>query len=193
MSSLFPVFLKLRGRRVLVVGGGNVATSKIGALRQAGARVTVVAPRVSDVIAGAPVHIKRRAFRPADLDCHWLVVSAATPAVNRAVARAAAVRRVFVNAVDDPANASAYLGGVVRRSGVTLAISTDGKAPALAGLLREGLDAVLPADLDRWTATARVARRGWRHTGVPMAERRGRLLDALNALYTARAAPGART
>ena len=56
--------------------------------------------------------------------------------------------RVFVNAVDDPANASVYLGGVVRRGGVTFGISTDGAAPALAGLLREALDAMLPADLE---------------------------------------------
>ena len=64
-------------------------------------------------------------------------------------------RQVFVNAVDDPANASAYLGGVVRRAGVTFAISTDGRAPALAGLLREGLDAALPEEeLEAWVAEA---------------------------------------
>ena len=71
------------------------------------------------------------------------------------VADAAEGRRVFVNAVDDPANASAFLSGVVRRDGVTLAISTSGAAPALTALLREGLDAVLPQDL----AIVDVARR----------------------------------
>ena len=78
--------------------------------------------------------------------------------VNRHVAAAAEARRIFVNAVDDPPNASAYLGGVIRRSGVTIAISTSGEAPALAGVLREGIDALLPADLDRWTACARDLR-----------------------------------
>ena len=68
-------------------------------------------------------------------------MAAATPEVNRDVARLAEARHVFVNAVDDPPNATAYLGGVVRRDGVTLAISTAGHAPALAGLLREALDA----------------------------------------------------
>ena len=182
-STLFPVFLKLDGRRVLVVGGGTVATSKVGALLDAGAVVTVVSPEVTDVIANAPVHVERRRFRPTDLEPSWLVIAAATPAVNRQVARAAAQRRVFVNAVDDPANASAYLGGVLRRSGVTLAISTDGKAPALAGLLREGLNALLPADLDRWTTVARVERARWKKAGVPMPHRRRQLLDALNAIY----------
>jgi uroporphyrin-III C-methyltransferase/precorrin-2 dehydrogenase/sirohydrochlorin ferrochelatase len=92
---------------------------------------------------------------------------------------------LFVNAVDDPANASAYLSGVLRRDGVTLAISTHGEAPALTALLREALDAELPRDLARWVAQARSERIGWRRDGVPMDERKPRLLRALNALYEA--------
>ncbi len=183
MSVLFPVFLKLNGRRVLVVGGGPVAAGKLRALVDAGARVTVVAPEVVDEIAAAPVTIERRPFSPADLDGAWLVVAAATPAVNAAVAACAEPRGIFVNAVDDVRNASAYLGGVVRRDGVTIAVSTDGAAPALAGLLREGLDAMLPPDLDAWMACAADARRAWIAEGVPMPERRPRLLDALVGLY----------
>jgi len=129
------------------------------------------------------VRVRRRKFRTSDLNGQWLVVSAATPAVNRRVARAADRRRIFVNAVDDPLNASVYLGGVLRRDGVTMAISTDGEAPALAGLLREGLDAVLPRDLSRWMTTAQRARRAWRAANVPMADRRPRLLKELNRLY----------
>jgi uroporphyrin-III C-methyltransferase/precorrin-2 dehydrogenase/sirohydrochlorin ferrochelatase len=110
-------------------------------------------------------------------------VAAAPPDVNARIAHLAEARRIFVNAVDDPPNASAYLGGVVRRAGVTVAISTSGDAPALAGLLREALDAVLPSDLSLWTDAAREARRDWKARGVPMAERRPLLLEALNALY----------
>ena len=135
-AALFPVFLKLAGRRVLVVGGGPVATSKIGALVAAGAEIIVVAPVMTPGIDASAVTRYRREFRPDDLEGAWLVVAAATPDVNREVSRAAEVRGVFVNAVDDPPNATAYLGGVVRRAGVTLAISTNGRAPALAGLLR---------------------------------------------------------
>ncbi len=185
---LFPVFLKLAHRPVLVVGGGEVAMAKLGSLRRAGARITVVAPRVSAGMAGPGVRIIQRRFRAADVDGHWLVISAATPGVNRQVARAAAARRVFVNAVDDPANASVYLGGVCRRAGVTVAVSTDGQAPALAGLLREGLEAVLPVDLNRWMAAARRARRTWKTRRVPMAHRRPQLLEALNRLYEERRA-----
>jgi siroheme synthase (precorrin-2 oxidase/ferrochelatase) len=119
----------------------------------------------------------------ADLDDAWLVVAAATSEVNRHVADVAEMRRLFVNAVDDPANASAFLSGVVRRDGVTLAISTDGAAPALTALLREGLDALLPPDLATWMWQARAARAAWRREGVPMEARKPRLLQALNDLY----------
>jgi siroheme synthase-like protein len=186
--ALFPTFLKLAGRPVLVVGGGRMAASKLRALAEAGAQVTVVAPEVRPEIDGADVTVRRRAFVADDLAGAWFVVAAATPEVNEQVARAAEERRVFVNAVDDPRRASAYAGGVVRRSGVTLAISTEGDAPALAGLLREALDAVLPSDLDRWVVEARRLKTLWRRDGVPITERRPLLLDALNRLY-ARVAP----
>ena len=183
MADLLPLFLNLTGRRVLVVGAGPVAAGKLRTLVATGADVTVVAPAIDAAIARAGVRIEQRAFTPADLDGVWLVVAAATPPVNRAVAAAAEARRVFVNAVDDPTNASAFLSGVVRRDGVTVAISTSGEAPALAGLLREAFDAVLPADLDVWLDESQRQRRIWRREGVPMPARRPMLLEALNGLY----------
>lgn len=187
---MFPAFLKLRGRRVLVVGGGPVAASKLAGLQAAGADVVVVSPEVSPVIRAASVVVIERSFQPSDLDGAWFVVAAAPPAVNRIVAAEAERRCVFVNAVDDPSNASVYLGGVVRRPGVTIAISTDGAAPALAGLLREALDHMLPDDrtLMAWNTRAREIRRSWRERGVPMEARRPELLQALNELYQSRAA-----
>ena len=190
-EELFPAFLKLGSRPVVVVGGGPVAASKLAALLAAGARVTVVAPVIGDEIAAQPVRLERRPFRPGDLDEAWFVVAAAPPEVNREVARAAEARRIFVNAVDDPAHASVYLGGVVRKDGVTLAISTDGRAPAVAGLIREGLEQLLPADLQRWLETADALRHDWRARNVPMEERRPLLLSAINRLYEERAAAGA--
>lgn len=185
--SVFPVFLKLAGRRVLVVGGGPVAAGKLRALLDAEARVTVVAPEVVDAVAAAPVEVLRRPFRTEDLDGVWYVVAAAPPDVNRAVAQAAHARGLFVNAVDDVENASAYAGAVLQRAGITIALSTDGEAPALAGLLREALETVLPDDLEEWMTTARDARRKWLAERVPMAERRPLLLEALLALYERRA------
>jgi uroporphyrin-III C-methyltransferase/precorrin-2 dehydrogenase/sirohydrochlorin ferrochelatase len=183
---LFPVFLKLAGRDVLVVGAGAVASSKLAALASSGAVITVVAPEISPAVRASGVRCEERPFMSADLDGKWLVVAAATPEVNRAVATAAEQRAVFVNAVDDPSNASAYLGGVLRRDGVTIAISTDGRAPALAGLLREGVDALLPDDLDTWLLRADELKEMWRATAVPMDERRPQLLEALIALYEKR-------
>ncbi len=183
MSALLPLFLRLQGRRVVLVGAGRVAEGKLRALLEAGADVTVVAPEARPAIASSAVSLVRRAFEPSDLDGAWLAVSAAPPEVNRAVVAAAEARRIFVNAVDDPASATAFAGGVVRRGGVTAAISTSGAAPALAGLLREGLEALLPRDLGSWTALARELRRGWREEGVAMERRRPLLLEALNRLY----------
>jgi uroporphyrin-III C-methyltransferase / precorrin-2 dehydrogenase / sirohydrochlorin ferrochelatase len=186
---LFPTFLKLKGRRVLLVGGGPVAAGKLRGLLEAGAEVTVVAPAIRLEIVAAPVNTAMRGFQPSDLDGVSFVVAAAPPDVNREVAAAAQARGIFVNAVDDVESASAYAGAVVRRAGVTIAISTDGDAPALAGLVREALETLLPDDLDQWMDCARASRREWLERKVPMAERRPLLLDALNALYAARETP----
>ena len=184
--AMFPAFLHLRSRRVVVVGGGPVAASKLEALLAAGADVTVVAPEVRPEIEQTGVTVVRRAFEDADLDGAWWVVAAAPPEINRQVQAVAEARRVFVNAVDDPAHATAYLGGIVRRGSVTIAISTAGRAPAMAGLLREALDAWLPVDLDTWMASADDARRQWKQQGVPMEQRRPLLLETLNRLYADR-------
>jgi uroporphyrin-III C-methyltransferase / precorrin-2 dehydrogenase / sirohydrochlorin ferrochelatase len=185
---LLPLFLNLSGRRVLLVGGGPVAAAKLQQLLAAGADVHVVAPELVDEIqrtaASCGVLIDRRLFAPADLDDAWLVVAAATPEVNRQVAAAAEARRIFVNAVDDPANASAFLSGVIRREGVTIAISTSGDAPGLTALLRQGFDELLPRrDLAKWVREARRQRKQWKAEGVPMEQRRPLLLQALNRLY----------
>jgi uroporphyrin-III C-methyltransferase/precorrin-2 dehydrogenase/sirohydrochlorin ferrochelatase len=191
-TTLFPLFLKLGGRSVLLVGGGPVATGKARALAQAGARVTIVAPAVTpelDALATARGwRMHARGFAPADLDGVWLAIAAAPAEVNRAVGAAAEAARVFVVAVDDPAASTAYGAGVVRRAGVTIAISSGGDAPAMTGLLREGIEAVLPDELDLWMEEARRTRLVWRAEGVPMPERRPRLLAALNRIYDAASA-----
>ena len=155
----------------------------------AGARVRVVAPvGARGDRAGTSVEIVRRGFVPSDLDGAWLVVAAATPEVNREVAAAAEPRRVFVNAVDDPANASAFLSGMVRRDGVTMAVSTSGDAPALTALRAGGARRAAPG-------TTSIA--GWRKRGGSgrsggaigcrwQRPQAARCLQALNGLYQAR-------
>jgi siroheme synthase-like protein len=182
-TSSYPLFLRLEGRRVLVVGGGAVALEKARALHAARARVRVVAPDVHADLLGVADEIETRGFEEADLEDAWLVVAAAPPDVNRAVGLAAARRHLFVVAVDDVANCTAIGAAELRRGGLTLAISSDGRAPALVALLRRALERVIPEDVSRWVDVAARSRSAWKSAGVPIAERRPLLLAALNALY----------
>ena len=187
--SLLPVFLKLRGRKVLLVGGGRVASTKLETLLGTGAHVTVVASEIRQDVCRPDVEIRRRPFEPDDLNGVWFVVAAATPEVNRQVEAAAGARRVFVNAADDPLAATAFLGAVIRRADVAVAISTSGRSPALAALLREAIEALLPDEeqVSSWLAAAEALRANWRQpSAIPIAERRPLLLQALNELYEAR-------
>jgi uroporphyrin-III C-methyltransferase/precorrin-2 dehydrogenase/sirohydrochlorin ferrochelatase len=186
-APVFPIFLRLAGRPVLLVGGGRVAATKLDGLLRGGARVTAVAPEIRSDLERDGVTLLRREFQASDLDGTWFAVAAATPAVNRQVADAAEERHIFVNAVDDPASASAYAGGVFRRGSMTVAISTNGDAPALAGLVREGLEALVPEEIETWLELSRTQVRLWRESGIPMEERRPLLLEALNRLYAGRA------
>lgn len=179
--NVYPVFLRLDGEPVVLVGGGMVAASKLAGLLAAGAAVTVVAPRIGSGCRRPGVALVERAFTATDLDGARFVVAAAPSPVNQEVAAAARARNLFVNAVDDVTAASALLGGIVRRGPVTFAISTGGQAPAVAGLLREALDAVLPTDFDAWLESARAHRGRWKAEATPIGLRRDQLLDALVA------------
>jgi siroheme synthase (precorrin-2 oxidase/ferrochelatase) len=96
MRQLLPLFLHLQGRQVVLVGAGPVGASKLTQLLAAGATVRVVAPDVHPDVRSAGVRVEQRAFVPSDLDDAWLVVAAATPDVNRAVAEAAEARRILL-------------------------------------------------------------------------------------------------
>ncbi len=181
--TLHPVFLDLRDRRVLLVGGGRVAVEKARALADAGASIVVVAPEMRPEMVQLASTIFRRAFQPTDVDGAWYVVAAAPAEVNAEVRRAADLRQVFVNAVDDRDRATAFAASVLRRGPVTMAISTGGDAPALARVLREALERLLPADVSRWATLATTLRGQWMQNRTPMAERRPQLLAALAELH----------
>lgn len=188
--NLFSVFLDVVDRRVLVVGGGPVAAAKASRLVEAGASVLVVAPEVTTDLEHLPVSIVRREFRPSDLDDVWYVVSAAPPEVNAQVVQEATRRRVFVNAVDDPANATAFAGSGFKRGPVTVAISTGGDAPALARVMREALERLIGREVEDWTALAAKLRTEWKREQVPMEERRDALLATLAQLHKETVASG---
>ena len=136
-----PVNLLVRGRRVVVVGGGRIAARKLESLLDAGADALVVAPHVdAEIRAWADqgrCAVVVRAFEPADLDGAWLAFTATDdPSVNRAVFDAGEERRIWTNSADDPDNCSFTLMSVVRRSDLVIAIGTGGRSPALATYLR---------------------------------------------------------
>jgi uroporphyrin-III C-methyltransferase/precorrin-2 dehydrogenase/sirohydrochlorin ferrochelatase len=149
---LFPLFADLRGRAVLVVGGGVVARRKVEAMLEAGAEVTLGAPDPEPTllcwIERRRIRWLRGTFEVLWLDDAWFVVAASgDPAVNRAVAHSARARRVFVNVVDDVEASSLHVPARLRRGRLQVAISSGGTAPVLARRLREQLEAELDDSL----------------------------------------------
>jgi uroporphyrin-III C-methyltransferase/precorrin-2 dehydrogenase/sirohydrochlorin ferrochelatase len=153
--SLLPVFLKLDGRRCLIVGAGTVALDKINSLLKTGLRLRVVAPIARAeirqlAIEGRLEWIERR-FEITDLDGIDLVIAATDSAeVNTQVYREAVALKILANSVDDPPNCDFYFGSVVSRGALQIAISTAGESPAVAQQLRREIDEQLPEDLGPW-------------------------------------------
>ncbi|HEU0196678.1 MAG TPA: siroheme synthase CysG [Nevskiaceae bacterium] len=152
MAADFPAFLRLAGRRVLVVGGGVVALRKCLRLLCSGARIELVAPtlhpRLAVLVASGKLHHLGSGFHAALLDgCVYAVAATDDEALNAQVAAAAGVRGVFVNVVDDMQLSTAISPAVVDRSPLTVAISSGGHAPVLVRRLRERFEAELPANL----------------------------------------------
>jgi precorrin-2 dehydrogenase/sirohydrochlorin ferrochelatase len=141
---LYPVSLVVAGRRCVVVGGGAVAARKVAGLAEAGADVTVVAPDICAEIRAGGARLVARPYRRGDLDGAWLAIAATDdPAVNRRVHDDGDEARVWVNAADEPASCAFTLPAVVRRGPVSVAVSTGGHSPALAGWLRDRIAAQL--------------------------------------------------
>ncbi len=143
--SYFPIYLDMSRRRCLVIGGGAVAERKIAALLETGAEVTVLAPDVTDAVAGLSkqnaIRFTARCYEDGDLDGFELAfVATDDPQVNAAVYREGRSRGVWVNSADDPARCDFILPSVLRRGDLTVAVSTGGTSPALARTVREELE-----------------------------------------------------
>lgn len=142
---LFPAFLKLAGRQCLVVGAGQTGQSKIEGLIPTGASITLVAPRATGTVEAWAMDGKlrwcAREFEPSDLDGVFLAVAATSLRdLNEQVFRESRRRGVLCNVVDDPAHCDFYYPAVVRRGAFQIAISTDGRSPALAQRVRKELE-----------------------------------------------------
>jgi precorrin-2 dehydrogenase / sirohydrochlorin ferrochelatase len=164
MANLFPIFLKLEGRRVLVAGAGPVAEQKLDGLLRAGADVHVVAPQATDLVQqfarDGQLRWSQREFNSSDLDRAALVVAATGHAeVNERIYREAESRGVLCNAVDEPDRCHFYYPAVVQRGDLQIAISTAGHSPALAQRIRKQLEQQFDAGYAEWLNWLGNARR----------------------------------
>ena len=137
---IYPVGLVLDGQPCLVVGGDEIAARKAAGLVAAGAKVTVIAPDISPAFAGLDVEVEIRCYRSGDVAPYRLVITATGDRdVDSAIYLEAKSHGIFVNSADDPDNCSMFLPAVLRRGPVTVSVSTDGSAPALASWLRDAI------------------------------------------------------
>jgi precorrin-2 dehydrogenase/sirohydrochlorin ferrochelatase len=158
------MFVKLDGRRCLVVGAGKVGEPKIGALLDTGARIHVIALEASEAVHewanAGKITLEIRAFAAEDLDGIFLaVVATASSAVNGSIYREAQKRGVLCNVVDVPELCDFYYPAVVRRGDLQIAISTSGQSPSLAQKLRQQLERQFGPGYARWVAELGETRR----------------------------------
>jgi uroporphyrin-III C-methyltransferase/precorrin-2 dehydrogenase/sirohydrochlorin ferrochelatase len=142
VTSFYPAFLNLQGRRCVVIGGGAIAEQKVVGLLEAGAKVVVTSPaltwKLEDLTATGAIEVQRRPYMPGDLAGAFLAIAATDDrSVNAAVWAEAEERGILLNAVDDLPHCSFIAPAVHRAGDVTVAISTAGKSPALAVRLKE--------------------------------------------------------
>ncbi|MBS0388904.1 MAG: uroporphyrinogen-III C-methyltransferase [Proteobacteria bacterium] len=176
-----PVFLDLRGQRVLLVGGGAVAARKAALLQAAGATLRIVAPRRCgeiELLCTQPgTEYLAVAFEPAQLaGCVLAIAATDTADVNARVAAAGRAAGVWVNVVDEQSTGSCLMPSIVDRSPVIVAIGTGGASPTLARRLRASIEALLPERMGE-LARAAGARRGRVRAALPALTARQRFWE----------------
>ena len=184
--ALYPIFLKLEGHKVLIVGGGLIAEQKIEAVLRSATDVTVIAPQITARIqlwAGQRrlKHVVAE-YRPGMAQGYFLVIAATdSEQVNRAVYDEARKSGALSNAVDDPAYCDFYAPAVVSRGEFQIAISTGGNSPALSQHVRQELEQSFGPEYESWTAWLGRMRDSMRRV-LPRTGRRKELLHLLALL-----------
>jgi precorrin-2 dehydrogenase/sirohydrochlorin ferrochelatase len=171
------MFLKLAGKRCLVVGAGRIAESKIDSLVRCGARVRVVAPQATEAVREAARANKftweQRRFRNSDLAGVFLVVAGTSSReLHERIFRLAQKARILCNVVDEPGRCDFYYPAVVRRGPLQIAVSTSGRAPSLAQRLRRELEMHFPFEYGAWTEEIGRARSAVLASGASFEERK---------------------
>jgi siroheme synthase-like protein len=181
--SLLPIFVKLEGRLVVVVGGGAVAEQKIPGVLSAAARVRLIAPvirpQIAEWVRFGKIDWHAKEFEADDLRGAFLVIAATSaPGVNAGVFQAAEESGILCNAVDDIEHCHFYYGAVMQRGDLQIAISTNGKSPALSQRLRKEFEEQFGPDYELWLQWLGAAREALR-AGGPSSEASKKLLHEL--------------
>ena len=189
MSARLPLFVDLADRRVLVVGGGRAAERKLSSLLDAGAVVTLIAPKVLESVrrllhASPQSQLLRRRAKVQDVTAKYTLLFPLSddPELNQRLSVAAREAKVWVAGSTSPDGADFHLGAVVDRGPVQLAISTGGASPALASLLAEILRQLLPETPNGDTTALRLERQRLRAAVGTPARRRALLTQAVQIL-----------
>jgi len=190
--TLYPIFLRLRHHRALIVGGGRMAAVRAKQLLAAGAAVTVISPRLcaelERVAASASIRVLKRKFKHGDISRDYLLVIGATshPPTQRALAHEARRAGVLYNVVDAPRHSNYYTPAVVERGALKIAICSGGHSPVLSGRLRRLLDDALPQSAGDWTALLGKLRARLKQAFPASMDRRRDLINQFIEQATAR-------
>jgi siroheme synthase-like protein len=167
----YPVFLEMKDRRCVVIGGGAVAERKVEGLVEVGANVTVISPAITDrlrdmLTQGAIRHVARE-YRTGDRAGYDLVfVATDNSEINAAVSNEARLLRIWVNSADDPDHCDFILPAVIRRGDLAVAVSTGGVSPAVTRAIREELDEYFTGDYARFVEVAGEVRSQLREKSI---------------------------
>ena len=191
--SLYPIFLKLEGHKVLIVGGGAISEQKIEAVLRSATDVTVMSPQISPLIQGwrdqGRIKYVAQEFQPGMTQGYFLVISCIdSEEVNRAVYKEARDFGALANAVDDPGYCDFYAPAVVSRGDFQIAISTGGNSPALAQRVRKNLEQEFGPEYESWAAWLGRMRDAIR-SALPRTESRKDLLHTLALFKPAKFKP----
>ena len=183
MERLFPMFVKLTGRQVLVVGAGAVGEAKISSLLDTGAHIRVVALQANSAVQewanAAAIVLEERAFAPGDLEGVFLVIAATSSReLNGFIFTEAQRRQILCNVVDVPDLCDFFYPAVVRRGDLQIAISTSGQSPLLAQRIRKQLEQQFGPDYANWVEELGKIRREVLSSDLPV-ERKRELLRSL--------------
>ncbi|MCD6490045.1 MAG: bifunctional precorrin-2 dehydrogenase/sirohydrochlorin ferrochelatase [Thermodesulfobacterium sp.] len=148
INEYFPVFLNLKDKLCLVIGGGKVAERKVENLLKTGAKVKVISPEVTPalkkLVEEGKIEWERRVYKKRDLNSAWLIIAATNnPKAQKEIYKEAEEKRIFCNVVDVPELCSFIVPSTIKRGLLTIAISTSGVSPAVARRLRETLEEII--------------------------------------------------